>query len=159
MKTIRILKEASVNATQLKNSTKKESAMKLTTKIITITFLLAFLTGVASADTLFTKDELARLENWNGGKYASGAAVHETYIEPEVKGRVDADQGDTLFSEDVWAVLGNWDRTKVTYNKTVAEGYSEPKVRKTQRNTFFTIDEWEILGNINTGKALLFSTH
>ncbi len=123
--------------------------MKLTTKIITITFLLTFLTGVASAETFFTKDELAALGSWNGGKYASGTAIHETYIEPEAKGKVEA--SDTLFSKDVWAVLANWNRTKVTYNKTVAEGYSEPKVRKTQRDTLFTIDEWEILGNMNTG--------
>ncbi len=155
MKTIKILKEALANITQPKNSTKKESAMKLTTKTITITFLLAFVTGVASAETLFTEDELAMLE-----KYVNATAVHETYSEPIAQSKVTADQRDTLFSKDAWAVLANWDSAKVTYNKTVAEGYSDSEKRKVQRdNTFFTIDEWEILGNLNTGKEQLFSTH
>ncbi len=124
--------------------------MKLTKKILTITFFMALITGIASADSFIDADAIAMLENWGSQKEKESIVEPAGYGKPDTKKQA-ADQRNTFFTKDVWEMLANWNNSKRIESNMLPEGYGKPEAKREakvdQRNTLFPEDVWIMLEN------------
>jgi len=94
--------------------------MNKKSQFLLIVLILIFGAGIASANTLFLKQEWKTLENWDKNKTTNNIGNTEGYREPEDMKLSENKSFNTLFTKAESNILENWNQEK-TLNFTGQE--------------------------------------